>query len=87
MIDPDRLARAIHLDVMRISPDQFLVTGGAQDHIVQAQDGRTWCDCIDSQWKGDGCKHSLLVRLVVGDGDVVKALRTLIPESSRKVAA
>ena len=86
-IDPNRLARAVHLDCDRISLNQYLVTGGTADHVVTVQDGRVWCHCIDSQWKGDNCKHSLVTRLTCGDPLVAKALRMLVPRPHRAARA
>ncbi len=87
-IDPTRLARAIHLDCQRVKPDTWLVSGGTADHVVEVVNGEVRCDCYDSQYHGDGCKHSLLVRLVAGDAEVVKVLRRLVapPRRLRRVA-
>lgn len=49
------------------------------DHVVNIVDGRCECDCMDAQYNGDGCKHSLLVTLLGGDEEVVRALCQLIP--------
>ncbi len=78
MIDPRRLARAIWLKIQPVS-DGYLVSGGADDHIVEIDGGYVRCDCIDAQRNGHGCKHSLAVRLHGGDPEVVKALRALLP--------
>ena len=81
MIDSGRLARAIHLDAQRIDVGAYLVTGGAQDHTVEVDGGRCFCNCPDAQARdGDSCKHALLVRLLNGDPEVAKALRQLVPE-------
>ena len=87
-IDPTRLARAIHLDCQRVKPDTWLVSGGAADHVVEVVNGEVRCDCYDAQYRGDGCKHSLAVRLVAGDSEVVLALRQLVapPKRLRRVA-
>ena len=87
-IDPTRLARAVHLDVQRMTPDSFRVSGGQQDHTVVVSVGDVGCDCVDSSVRGPGCKHELCVRLHCGDGDVVKALRALVaqPQRLRRVA-
>lgn len=88
VIDPTRLARAIHLDCKRMNPSSFRVSGGEADHIVEVANGRVVCDCYDAQYHGDGCKHSLIVRLIAGDQSVVKALRKLVapPPRLRRVA-
>ena len=77
-IDAGRLQRAVWLEVRPIDGG-CLVRGGADDHIVEIDDGLVRCDCFDAQWRGDGCKHSLAVRLHHGDPEVVKALRALVP--------
>ncbi len=86
-IDDARLARAVWLDCRRVAPDRYLVTGGRDDHVVVIRDGRVICDCLDSQFTGDNCKHSLVTRLHSGDPLVVKALRQLVPAPGRSVRA
>ena len=87
-IDSTRLARAVHLDCQRMSPETFRVSGGSADHIVEVVDGEVRCDCYDAQYRGDECKHSLIVKLMAGSPDVVKALRQLVapPRRLRRVA-
>ncbi len=79
MIEPGRLSRAVHLTAKRIDVDTYRVRGGTADHMVEVEDGRCYCDCIDAQVRGDTCKHSLLVRLLAGDEEVVRALREVVP--------
>ena len=83
MIDSSQLARAVHLTAKPIDVNTWRVRGGIADHMIEVVDGRCYCDCMDAQVRGPGCKHALLVRLLGGDPDVVKALRELIaaPES------
>jgi hypothetical protein len=73
--------RTVHLEARRVDADnRYLVSGGSRDHIVEQRDGRCFCDCADASFgAGDECKHSLLVRLLGGDRDVVKALRRIVP--------
>ncbi len=78
-IDTGRLARAVWLEAKLIDISTYRVRGGTADHMVEVVDGRCYCDCVDAQVRGDGCKHSLLVRLYAGDKEVVKALRALVP--------
>ncbi len=78
-IDAARLQRAIWLEVQPVGPDGFLVSGGKDDHLVEVDGGRVTCHCLDSQRAGDGCKHSLALRLRAGDGKVIDALRQLVP--------
>ena len=87
-IDPTRLARAVHLDCERMTPDTFRVSGGSMDHLVAVAAGGAHCDCMDSSVRGPGCKHELAVRLHAGDSEVVLALRKLIapPKRLRRVA-
>ncbi len=78
-IDTGRLARAVHLTAKPIDVNTWRVRGGTADHMVEVVDGRCYCDCVDAQVRGPGCKHCLLVRLLGGDPDVVLALRALVP--------
>ncbi len=87
MIEPGRLSRAIHLDAVPIDVDSYLVTGGAENHTVNVRDGECFCDCFDFRLHGDGCKHSLLVRLLGGDEEVVLALREIIPKTATATKA
>ena len=81
MIDAGRLQRAIWLEVQPVAPGRYLVRGGAGDHIVEADGGRVICHCLDSERAGDGCKHSLALRVRAGDGEVIDALRQLVPNT------
>ena len=83
MIDLGRLQRAIWLEVQPVAPDRYLVSGGAEDHVVEVDGGRVVCRCPDTWRAGDGCKHSLAVRLRAGDGEVIDALRQLVANPSR----
>ncbi len=89
MIERGRLSRAIHLSATPIEVDPYLVSGGSQGHTVEVRDGECFCDCFDARLHGDGCKHSLLVRLLGGDEEVVKALREIVPnqESHNRLSA
>ena len=84
MIDPARLTRAIYLGAKLIDASTYQVRGGVADHMVEVVDGRCYCDCVDAQVRGPGCKHSLLVRLLGGDPEVVKALRAVVPPPRRR---
>ena len=79
MIDAGRLRRAVWLEVHPVAPGRYLVSGGADDHMVDISAGWVRCDCPDAQLHGDGCKHGLCVRLHNGDPEVVRALRQLVP--------
>ena len=85
MIEAGRLARAIHLDAVPVDINSYRVSGGAQDHTVEVRDGRCFCDCMDAQVHGDGCKHGLAVRLRGSDEEVIRALRQLVPAPRRRV--
>ncbi len=84
-IDAARLQRAIWLDCRPVGLGGFLVRGGKDDHIVDVDGGHIRCDCFDAQVHGDGCRHSLLVRLLGGDPEVVRAVRQLVPAPGRSV--
>ncbi len=86
-IDTERLHRAVWLDVKPVAPGRYLVTGGADSHVVVVDGGWVLCDCLDSQFTGDNCKHSLATRLHGGDPAVVKALRQLVVAPARSVMA
>ena len=85
-IEAGRLARAIHLDAVPIDIDSYMVSGGSQNHVVDVVNGELRCDCMDATVRGRGCKHELCVRLNAADGEVVRALRQLIP-APRKAKA
>ncbi len=78
-IDRARLARAVWLEVQPVAPGRYLVRGGADDHVLEVDGGLVVCHCPDSQRAGDGCKHLLALRLRAGDGEVIDALRELVP--------
>ncbi len=78
-IDAARLTRAVWLEVQPVAPGRYLVSGGKDDHLVEVDGGLIVCHCPDSQRVGDGCKHSLALRLRAGDGKVIDALRQLVP--------
>ncbi len=81
VVEPGRLRRAVHLNAAPMDVDSWLVSDGSQDHTVNVVDGTCVCDCFDFRIHGDGCKHSLLVRLLGGDEAVVRALREIVPNS------
>ncbi len=85
VIEAGRLRRAVHLTAKPIDVAAYRVRGGTRDHMVEVVDGRCYCDCVDAQVRGPGCKHALLVRLLGGDPEVVKALRQLVPAPARSV--
>ena len=84
-IDTARLARAVYLTAKPIDVNTWRVRGGVADHMVEVIDGRCYCDCVDAQARGPGCKHCLLVKLLNGDPEVVKALRQLVPAPARSM--
>ena len=83
-IDPGRLARAVWLDCKPVASGRYLVSGGADSHVVVVDGGWVRCDCADSAIRGDGCKHALACRLHSGDPTVALALRQLVPEPARQ---
>ena len=86
-IDTGRLQRAIRLEAKPTGTDTYRVRGGAATHVVEIDDGGyVRCDCIDAQVRGDTCKHSLLVRLLSGDKEVVEALREPVPAPDNRSA-
>lgn len=80
-VDPRRLARAVHLKCHRETAGRYVVSGGAQAHVVEFGDDPR-CDCVDFQVHGGGCKHLLRVRMARGDAAIVEALGLLVPYPS-----
>ncbi len=85
-IDARRLQKAVWLEVQPVAPGRYLVSGGKDDHLVDVDGGRVVCRCPDSERVGDRCKHSLALRLRAGDGEVIDALRQLVPNPKYFVA-
>lgn len=77
-LDPERLRRAVHLDVTPDGEGQWLVTGGDSSHKVS----RVWegmeCDCADRAIRRTRCKHLLAVALSIGHPVALKALREIV---------
>ena len=86
-IDAGRLARAVWLEAKLIDISTYRVRGGTADHMVEVVDGRCYCDCPDAQVRGPACKHALVVRLLGGDPDVVRALRQLVAQPAQRRGA
>lgn len=76
-IDARRLARAVHLDVVRLDRERWQVTGGTASHVVARTPEGMTCDCRDADM-GRHCKHQLAVRLTLGNRGVLLALRDLV---------
>ena len=78
-IDARRLARAVWLEAEKLGPGRYRVSGGSEPHDVNlgTQEGQQ-CNCPDYLWRGNLCKHVLLVKLLEGDADVVRALRKAV---------
>ena len=79
VIDEGRLARAVHLDATRVGSGHrcYQVTGGARSHVVDLDDDG--CDCADYAFRHQLCKHVIRALLAEGDGEVIAALRELVP--------
>ena len=77
-IDPRRLARSLYLEIERETAGRYVVTGGAQGHVVELGE-EPRCDCVDFQVHGSACKHLLRVRLATGDAAIIEALQLLVP--------
>ena len=85
-MDAARLVRAVHLTVERVAPGRYLVTGGAEPHEVTVDAAGTLrCACTDAlvHRGAIGCKHTLAVRLMRADADVLEALRDVVPMPKR----
>jgi hypothetical protein len=77
MPDLDRLVRAVHLDAERLANGAWCVSGGEREHVVSAD--AKLCDCADFTIRAVECKHMLAVRLRLGDADVIRTLRLVVP--------
>ncbi len=85
VIDEGRLARAVHLDATRVGSGRcYQVTGGARSHVVDLDDDG-W-NCGDYAFRHQLCKHVIRALLAEGDGEVIAALRRLLPYPSRTSA-
>jgi hypothetical protein len=76
VIDPQRLARAVHLEVEVCGAARWIVSGGKQVHTVTGAE----CDCQDSALRpGAVCKHRLAVQLARLPAEMREALRLVAP--------
>jgi len=70
-----RLARAIHLDVERVSDHRYRVTGGSRPHEVDLTRSPE-CGCEDATFqKVYACQHLMACMLAEGDRDCLRSLR------------
>jgi len=78
-IELHRLARAVHLDVERLSDHRYRVTGGEQPHVVDLRRARE-CDCEDATYQREyACQHLTATMLYEGDRDAIRTLRYWVP--------
>ena len=82
-IDPRRLVRAIReeFDVEhQPTGHRYRVLGPSSfNHVDLDAPARAVCTCLDHGIRGVECKHILAVRLSLGDREVVRALRDIVP--------
>jgi hypothetical protein len=76
-IDPERLARAVHLDVERLHDHTYRVVSLHHAYLVDLTTDPE-CACPDRTIRGAACKHILGCMLAEGDRDVIRTLRTLV---------
>jgi hypothetical protein len=78
-VDPARVRRALSLNVTELADSEYLVTGGAAEHVVRAS-RRPWrCDCLDATYGSGACKHAVAVYLERQLAPAVrKALRSVV---------
>ena len=77
-IDPERLHRALELEVERIGRGQYHVHGGGEAHYVELNDPTVErCDCADHLLREVVCKHLLACLLREGDDRVIRAVAHL----------
>jgi hypothetical protein len=85
-IDPGRLLRALHLNVVRIGRGQYRVSGGEEIHYVDLIDpGVERCDCADHLLRQIVCKHLLACLLREGDDRVIRSVAHLCREMSASI--
>ena len=77
-IELARLARAIHLDVERITDHTYRVSGGEREHLVSLVEALE-CNCEDRAYRGVACAHLLACMLAEGDRDCLRSLRYWVP--------
>jgi helicase len=84
VLDPYRLRRAVELTVSSSSPNQFIVSGGTEPHIVRIAGGEIICDCLDSRRRSSNshCKHLLALRIHMKDPLLENEVRKLKENSS-----
>lgn len=81
-VDPGRLLRALRLEVERVGPRRYRVTGGERSHVVLVRDHGPWrCDCADTWFHPTGvCKHRLGTYLALQLAEPIRvALRDAMP--------
>lgn len=73
-IDPARVLRALALHVESLDDGSYLVTGGAEPHVVTG----SLCDCADAFFNRAPCKHVVACHIHRRlDPRVVEALRAI----------
>ena len=83
IVDPRRLARAIHLDAVQVAPGRWIITGGRARHVVATDSSSARCECHDATMRRAVCKHRLAVALHRLPAPVRAALRLLVPRPRR----
>jgi hypothetical protein len=85
-IDPDRLLRALQLQVERVGRGKYRVEGGDETHFVDLIDARLErCDCADHLLRQLVCKHLLACLLREGDDRVIRAVGRLLREMNGSI--
>lgn len=76
-LDPQRLRRAVFLDVKQDGDGAWIVEG-EHAHRVTNWHGQWSCSCADRAYRKAGCKHLLCVLLSMGNPVVLRALRKIV---------
>lgn len=85
-IEPDRLLRALHLEVERIGRGEYRVSGGEETHYVDLINPSVErCDCADHLLREIVCKHLLACLLREGDDRVIRSVAHLCREMSASI--
>ena len=80
MIASRRLARAVWLDCETLGLGRWLVSGGAESHVVE----NDTCECWDAR-AGHTCKHRLRATcLELLPPEVLAALREIVPRPATR---
>lgn len=80
-IDPDRLTRALSLELERIGPGQYHIHGGREpQHVDLRSPDIPRCSCGDFAFRDRVCKHLLRAMIEESDPRVLRATGELVSQ-------